>query len=69
MAYLKVFILSWHHLKVKKEDFVICSFLGNSPASEFLIADVSEFLIGSIFIGRWMKNVSNMMYRVYIPVG
>ena len=32
------------------------------------MADVSEILIGSIFIGRWMKNVSDMIYRVYIPV-
>ena len=34
---------------------VIYSFLGNSPASWVLIADVSELTIGSIFIGRWMK--------------
>ena len=33
---------------------VICSFLGNSPASWVLIPDVSELLIGSIFIGSWI---------------
>jgi len=44
------------HSLLNKLRFVICSFLGNSPASGFLIADVSVLLIGSIFIGRWMKE-------------
>ena len=35
----------------KKRYFVNCSFLGDSPASRFLVADVSELFIGSIFIG------------------
>jgi hypothetical protein len=33
-----------------------------------LLADVSELSIGSIFIGRWMKNGSGWGGRVYIPV-
>ena len=33
-------------------------FFGWFPGVWFLIADVSELLIGSIFIGRWMKFLS-----------
>ena len=31
---------------------VVCFLLGNSPASEFLYVDVSEYYLCSIFIGR-----------------
>jgi len=49
---------------------VICSFLGNSPASEFHIADISELTIGSIFIGRSMKYVSGrIVWGIYTWLG
>jgi hypothetical protein len=34
-----------------------------------LIADVSEPSIGSIFMGRWMKNDWDGMCGVFIPEG
>jgi len=45
---------------------VICFFLGNSPVSWVLIADVSELTVGSNFIGRWMKYVSGwIVWGIY----
>jgi len=49
---------------------VICSFLGNSPASWVLIADVSELTVVSIFIGRWMNYVSGwIVWGIYTWLG
>jgi hypothetical protein len=48
----------------------VCFLLGDSPASVFLYADVSELFIRSIFIGgvmEWIKSSEKSVYKKRTP--